>query len=181
MKRLLALAAALLIAAVWWQLPRSTRESAAAPPEQARRLVAEGRAAMASPTAQGIQLLPGVATPAVELNAPDHDPDRDIEILESVVSEYRRIFGRNPPGGLNVEITAALTGQNPRRLAVLSPDSAALNAAGEVVDRWGTPFYFHPVSAVTMEVLSAGPDRLLWTSDDVGRIRPAGNVAAEAW
>ena len=38
---------------------------------------------------------------------------------------------------------------------------------GELVDRWGTPYFFHSVSAEKMEIVSAGPDKELWTDDDV--------------
>ena len=38
---------------------------------------------------------------------------------------------------------------------------------GELCDRWGTPFFFHAESAARMEIRSAGPDRRLWTEDDV--------------
>jgi hypothetical protein len=41
-----------------------------------------------------------------------------------------------------------------------------VNAAGELTDRWGTPFFFHQVSKAQMEVRSAGPDRRMWTADD---------------
>jgi hypothetical protein len=35
------------------------------------------------------------------------------------------------------------------------------------VDRWDTPYFFHQMSASHMEVRSAGPDKMLWTSDDI--------------
>jgi len=42
-----------------------------------------------------------------------------------------------------------------------------LDAEGRLVDRWGTPYFFHPVSGEDMEIVSAGPDAELWTDDDV--------------
>jgi hypothetical protein len=35
------------------------------------------------------------------------------------------------------------------------------------VDRWGTPYRFHPESAWVMTVRSAGLDRRMWTGDDI--------------
>jgi hypothetical protein len=37
------------------------------------------------------------------------------------------------------------------------------------VDRWGTPLYFHAISRDRLEVRSAGPDKVMWTEDDVQR------------
>ena len=122
----------------------------------------------------GIRLLPEAKELTKELNQPDQPPEHDLEVMENLLATYRGIFGQNPPGGLNSEITAALIGANAKQLAVMPPDQAFLNAKGELVDRWGTPFYFHPVSSSVMEVLSAGPDQKLWTPDDVGKLNPAG-------
>ena len=38
---------------------------------------------------------------------------------------------------------------------------------GELIDRWGTPFFFHQLSREFMQVRSAGPDRRHFTADDV--------------
>jgi len=35
------------------------------------------------------------------------------------------------------------------------------------VDRWGMPFWFHPNTAHQVEIRSAGPDRQLFTDDDL--------------
>ena len=42
-----------------------------------------------------------------------------------------------------------------------------LNEAGQLLDRFGNPYYFHPVSEQMIEIRSAGPDGKLWTNDDV--------------
>lgn len=77
------------------------------------------------------------------------------------------MFGGNPVGN-NSEITAALTGQNPKQINFISREAGLLvNAAGELVDPWGTPYFFHQLSGAVMEIHSAGPDRILWTSDDL--------------
>jgi len=121
----------------------------------------------------GISLLPESAELVADLNHPRDAPDHDLEIVENLITTYRGIFGSNPPGGLNTEIVAAMLGANPRKLAIIPRDLAALSPSGELLDRWGTPFLFHPVSDEIMEVMSAGPDQILWTPDDVGKITPA--------
>ena len=138
------------------------------------------RAAIAEMTKEGVRLLPGAADIAGKLNDSSQPPAADLEILEEALAAYRRVFGQNPPGSENAEITAALIGLNQRQLAVLPPGHSALSAKGELIDRWGVPYFFHPVTRTTMEVLSAGPDRKLWTSDDIGGLDPALVPAGEA-
>ena len=122
--------------------------------------------------ADGVRVLPGAQETVEGFNDPSHSPERDLEIIAEALAQYRRVFGRNPPGGGNAEIVAGLLGGNAKKLAVIPPDLPAVNAAGEMTDRWGTPFHFHPVSGTVTEVVSAGPDRLLWTADDVGALNP---------
>ncbi len=126
------------------------------------------RAIPAIRRADGTLVLP-LAAPMVEnLHAESQPPENDLEILQDVLAAYRRVFGENPTGGLNAEIVGGLIGQNSRRLAVIPPDSGAISASGELLDRWGTPYFFHPVSREFMQVISAGPDGVLWTGDDIG-------------
>ena len=77
----------------------------------------------------------------------------------------------------NIEITATLSGANPHVLAPLPRDHPAINANGELTDRWGTPFFFHQLAADFMEIRSAGADRRLHTPDDVVWPEPAEVIA----
>ena len=149
--------------------PQDTPASGASPPPP----LTPDRANVAGITSDGTRLLPGGEDIARNLNSSTVAPADDLDILAGVLATYRGIFGQNPPGGENAEITAALIGRNQKQLAILPPDIPALNPAGELIDRWGTPYFFHPVTRTTMEVLSAGPDRTLWTADDVGTLDPA--------
>ena len=36
-----------------------------------------------------------------------------------------------------------------------------------ILDRWGAPYFFHQLSKNEMEIRSAGPDKAMWTNDDV--------------
>jgi len=36
-----------------------------------------------------------------------------------------------------------------------------------LVDAWGTPYFFHQLAAMEMEIRSAGPDKVMWTADDL--------------
>ena len=83
------------------------------------------------------------------------------------VHNYNSAFGENPVG-TNPEITAALMGKNPKDINFITPDSGLrVNENGEMVDAYGTPFFFHQLSGTEMEIHSAGPDRILWTFDDL--------------
>ena len=89
-----------------------------------------------------------------------------LESMRRVIHGYNTEFGENPVGN-NAEITRALMGENPRHINFIQPDTGLnVNANGELVDAWGTPFFFHQLSAQVMEIHSAGPDRKMWTSDD---------------
>jgi hypothetical protein len=47
------------------------------------------------------------------------------------------------------------------------PEGQKLNDQGELLDRWGAPYFFHQLSRNEMEIRSAGPDQAMWTADDV--------------
>ena len=83
------------------------------------------------------------------------------------VHNYNSAFGENPVG-TNPEITATLMGKNPKGINFITPDSGLrVNENGEMVDAYGTPFFFHQLSGQEMEIRSAGEDRKMWTFDDV--------------
>jgi hypothetical protein len=90
-----------------------------------------------------------------------------LENVRAVFRQYSMRFGGNPIG-TNPEITAALNGANPRQVVFLNPeDGMRVNERGQLVDNWGTPFFFHQISRTDMEIHSAGPDRRMWTGDDL--------------
>ncbi|CAN5913413.1 hypothetical protein BH11VER1_BH11VER1_27970 [soil metagenome] len=91
----------------------------------------------------------------------------DVQSVSMMLEEYRRAFGAMPVGELNDEIVRRLQGENPKGIAVLPKSHPAINDQGELLDRWGTPYRFHPESAWDMTVRSAGPDRKMWTNDDI--------------
>ena len=110
-------------------------------------------------------------SPAIEiaasLNSPDQLPEDDISNLEMLLGIYRKDQQGGNPVGDNAEVTAALIGGNPKRICYLTGSAAIINDHGELIDRWGTPYNFHALSGTHMEIRSAGPDRVLWTGDDI--------------
>ncbi len=108
------------------------------------------------------------STLADELNATGSDVQRDLRIVTEIVATYRTNFLQaGNPTGTNAEITSTLSGKNRLRLAFIPPDHRAINREGELCDRWGTPFFFHAESATRTGIRSAGPDRKMWTEDDI--------------
>jgi hypothetical protein len=94
---------------------------------------------------------------------------RHTEELEQVglmLRDYRTLMQENPVG-TNAEIMAALMGGNPKHARLGPPVGQALNEHGELLDQWGTPYFFHQMSAKVMEIRSAGPDKRMWSSDDI--------------
>ena len=94
-------------------------------------------------------------------------PETALQNVQRAVRQYGQMFGGNPVG-TNPEITSQLGGDNPKRINFLSPQPGMhLDASGELVDAWGTPYFFHQLSGSEMEIHSAGPDKIMWTSDDL--------------
>ncbi|MCB1237628.1 MAG: hypothetical protein KDM91_21365, partial [Verrucomicrobiae bacterium] len=108
------------------------------------------------------------------------DPIEDLALIQSMLEVFRAANGVNPYGAENEEIVAGLLGRNAKAVAVLPADLPNLDAGGRLLDRWGTPYRFHPVTSQVMEVLSAGPDRAWWTADDLRLPEDDGSLAAEA-
>jgi hypothetical protein len=161
------LAAALLIALVWLRWPHRGEKVGPAVPRRPELSV--------SPAPAQSKIPPVPAPPPAEishladqLNAAPGDIRADLRILEEVLANFRSNFPHDGnPVGDNAEITTALTGKNKLRYAVIPPNHPAINRAGELCDRWGTPFFFHAESGSRMGVRSAGPDKKMWTADDV--------------
>jgi hypothetical protein len=100
------------------------------------------------------------------------EPEKDLEIVRQLISQYFTAMQNRPgpPVGDNADLMRAMSGKNPLRLRVIPEGSGVLGADGQLVDRWGTPYHLHKLAASYFEVRSAGPDRKLFTGDDlVGR------------
>lgn len=107
-----------------------------------------------------------VSAAAAELLAEGGTAATDLEIVTLILADYRKACGGNPVGE-NEEITAMLLGGNPKGLRFLPPGHPAIDGAGRLCDRWGTPLFFHALSSRRMAVRSAGPDRQHGTADDL--------------
>jgi hypothetical protein len=166
----LAIAAALLVAFVWFLWPRNDTEGGPAVPGRPELPASSAPAApQPAATAPASAIAPlEISHLADQLNSPATDIRADLRILTEVLTNFRSNFPHDGnPVGNNAEITTTLTGSNKLRYAVIPPNHPAINRAGELCDRWGTPFFFHAESANKMGIRSAGPDKKMWTDDDV--------------
>lgn len=142
----------LLLAATCWLAMRSGKKTDAQPPAQSHAPAGAKKPQQA--------VVPSQVDAALENEAAS-----DLQRITRMLRDYRTIAGDNPIGS-NAEIVQALSGDNPKQAKILPPD-ITLNGNGELVDRWGTPYFFHQLSRTSMEIRSAGSDRRMWTSDDV--------------
>ena len=141
------------------------------PPATTPKLVATPDAPSGSPVNSIIPNQPvnvGARTVVPKVPPPDPNPAAgvDVEKVRLMLRDYRTLYRENPVG-TNAEIMKAIMGGNPRQAQLGPPEGQSLSAEGELLDRWGTPYFFHQLSADSMEVRSAGPDKTLWTSDDI--------------
>ena len=90
----------------------------------------------------------------------------EMEQVRTMLRDFRTRLGQNPVGS-NAEIMKAIMGGNSVRATLGPPQGQSLNEDGELVDRWGKPYFFHQLSKDIMEIHSAGPDGRMWTTDDL--------------
>jgi len=168
-----AAAAGLIMAVAWWSFRRGWETPAEAEPlvmTQPRSIPAEvpKKPELTPEQRRRILLDSPEAHLADDLNLPGNDIRQDLAIVASLFAAWRSNYpGGGNPFGQNRELTEKLLGRNPNGLIFLREGNRALNREGELCDRWGTPFFFHAESGTRMEIRSAGPDRRLWTADDV--------------
>jgi hypothetical protein len=189
-KWLIALAAFLLAALAWFLSQKSNTEVSRTEPVQkstAQQDAAVAKAlATANPKTVAI-IASNFAVPAAQTIfytapsrpsvAPAGKPqpleytnlpaDIVLDSMRHAIRDYGSMFGGNPVG-VNSEITSQLNGHNPRQVNFIRPEAGMrLNENGELIDPWGTPYFFHQLSGSETEIHSAGPDKIMWTSDDL--------------
>ena len=113
--------------------------------------------------------------------AADTTVRQDLTLVSHVLDNFALLVkGDDPlPLGANEEIAAALRGRNRMQLHFVPDTSPLFNAKGQIVDRWGTPLYFHAISRDRVDIRSAGPDKIMWTTDDVQREKDGSFLSTE--
>jgi hypothetical protein len=181
---LLLLLLALCTGALYYLLNRTEKQQSVPPQKkptaQAAELPPVSEPSRSAPVAE-VQIDPANLRQAERLNREDGTAAEDLQIVDRFIDIYFRATGTALTGE-NADIIAALTGtQAPGQKARVFPPVHPSIRQGQLVDRWGTPYWFHANGGRRLEIRSAGPDKALFTADDVVRHpSPAGLGASPA-
>ena len=110
-------------------------------------------------------------------------PENDLTLMSRLMENSLLLLkaAANRPLSANEDWADLFRGKNAAREEFLPARHIALNTKGQLVDRWATPLFFHALGGGRYEIHSAGPDKKLWTSDDLergydGRFRRGNNA-----
>lgn len=138
----------------------ASRDSAVSP----RSAPVDDRPAGSASAALGATILQGYADTNL---APENDLTLMSRLMENSVLLLKSAAHR--PLSANEDWAALLLGNNAAQERFLPEGHVALNTKGQLVDRWRTPLFVHALGGGRYELRSAGPDRRLWTADDLHR------------
>lgn len=98
-------------------------------------------------------------------------PQNDLTLMSRLMDNSQLLLksAANRPLSANEDWADFLRGKNSAHERFLPDNHVALNTNGQLVDRWGTPLFFHALGGGRFDIRSAGPDRKLWTDDDIHR------------
>jgi hypothetical protein len=170
------LLALLLAAGLWWLMKRSHPVAVSIPPIASSSTNINVTVAIpptnftsksvsaAAPLLLGEVILRDYASPA-------SSPENDLTLMAHLMDNFSLLVksAADRPMSANEDWAAAFRGLNPAHERFLPDNHVALDASGRLVDRWGTPLFFHALGNRRFDLRSAGPDKKLWTEDDVHR------------
>lgn len=98
-------------------------------------------------------------------------PENDLKLMSRLMENSLLLLksAGNRPLSANEDWADLLRGKNSAQERFVSDTNVALNAQGQLIDRWKSPLFFHALGGGRYEIRSAGPDKTLWTADDVHR------------
>ena len=152
------------------------RNLLSAPPAEPPASVAGASGHAFTPAEPPRLLPPHAATPDApvlsheRLLASDGSPVEDLAALGDLISGYLQsgLGDSRRSIGFNEDLIPALTDRTALGDAALPADHPAIRD-GRLLDRWGTPWQVHPLAGDLVQLRSAGPDRRLYTVDDLVR------------
>jgi len=103
-----------------------------------------------------------------ETNLP---PENDLTLMSRLMENSLLLLksAANRPLSANEDWADLFRGKNAAHEEFLPVQHVALNDRGQLVDRWQTPLFFHALGNGRYEIRSAGPDKAMWTGDDLQR------------
>jgi hypothetical protein len=162
--------AAILMGLLWLFLPKPSGKQLAPseptvvlPPQTAPRQDRVPEAAGRAPL-PGEKILSGYADPS-------QPPAQDLVLMHRCLDTFLLAAKgmKDQPLSANGEIAAALRGEGLVKVAFLPQGHPVFDEAGLLCDRWKTPLFFHAERAGVFAIRSAGPDKILWSADDLER------------
>jgi hypothetical protein len=98
-------------------------------------------------------------------------PENDLTLMSRLMENALLLLksAGNRPLSANEDWAALFRGENAAHERFLPEQHAALDRQGRLIDRWGAPLFFHALGSGRYELRSAGPDKKLWTADDIHR------------
>ena len=164
----------LLFLGLWFALTRRHVKSAEEPQSAGSHSSLSNQPIVFSPstnpspsrpdTPLGTKLLLGYADASFP---PEHDLTLMSHLMENSLLLAKSAANRSLSA--NEDWADFLRGKNAAHERFLPDEHPALNAKGQLIDRWGTLLFFHALGGSRFEIRSAGPDRKLWTADDIHR------------
>jgi type II secretory pathway pseudopilin PulG len=91
-----------------------------------------------------------------------------IAYLETALESYKAEHGDYPSSTEDGQVAKLLIGDKSRK-GYFAPNAGWINSKGEFIDGWGTPLHFrrHTGGGGWIEIISAGPDKIFGTADDI--------------
>lgn len=122
-----------------------------------------------APPPPSVPAAPDTSIALPDLNNPAIVPEKKIRRVHELLQAWSMTMKSRSrvPLSSNAEITRSLTGHNILRVVFLPPNHPSISAAGELLDPWQTPYFFHALAADSWEIASAGPDRIRFNEDDL--------------
>lgn len=162
--------AAILLGLLWLVLPKP---SGKLPPHAASDPALPSQTAPRQdrvPEAAGRALLPGEKILS-GYGDPAQPPAQDLVLMHRCLETFLLAAKgmKEQPLSANGEIAAALRGEGFVKVAFLPQGHPVFDEAGLLCDRWLTPLFFHAERAGVFAIRSAGPDKILWSEDDLER------------
>jgi len=98
-------------------------------------------------------------------------PENDLTLMSRLMDNSLLLLksAANRPLSANEDWADLFRGKNAAREEFIPAGHIALNAQGQLIDRWKSPLFFHALGGGRYEIRSAGPDKKLWTDDDLQR------------
>ncbi len=174
------LALAVIISVGWFLVStRSTTPEAVREKQLDAAVQTNSRISVAPPNAQVVSPAPPTLKPDALLGetilrdyaSPRTTPENDLTSLAHLMNNFSLLVksSADRPMSANEDWAAVFRGLNPAHERFLPDTHVALDTQGRLIDRWGTPLFFHALGNHRFDLRSAGPDKKLWTDDDIHR------------